>query len=268
MPSIVLMVCSDDPLVRYADGETHGVFMKFIVSFLIPAYMMASAHILMICSYKSVITQENTVMRFINDNTGESEETRAVDTNADTSRSTIPVWLSLIAMWLYTFTLGLVLSALFVYAKFTGRVPDVISIPTFLLLFIAGTFCYTYRVFDVRTNLMFAAGVAYFIMLAVLNQGFFFNATNMLMAITISESYNYHCCTPLEPSSAIYASYVPPVFTSQTGTASDVEMGEVQVAPICARSAGTLSNPAHDARGAYTIVKDSGGVEDAEGSRA
>ena len=60
------------------------------------------------------------MIRFINDNTGESEETQA----ADTSRSTMRVWLSLFAMWLYTVTLGPVLSALFVYAKFTRRVPD------------------------------------------------------------------------------------------------------------------------------------------------
>lgn len=227
------------------------------------AILVAWAHILMICSCKSFITQENTVIRFINDNTGESEETQA----ADTSRSTIPVWLSLIAMWLYTITLGLVLSALLVYVKFTGRVPDIISKPTFLLLFIAGTFCYTYRVFDVRTNLMFAANVAYFIVIC--NGGFLlFNATNVLMAITVSESYNYHCCTPLEPSHVIYGSYAPPVLTSQTGTASDVEVGRVQETPICARPAVTLSNPAHDARGAYTILKDSGGVEDAEGSSA
>ena len=105
-------------------------------------------------------------------------------------------------------------------------------------------------------------------MLAVLNQGFLSNATIMLMMITVIESYNYHCCTPLEPCRAIYGSYAPPVFTSQTGTASDVEVGEVQEAPICARPAVTLSNPAHDARGAYAIVKVRGDVEDAEGSSA
>ena len=265
---IVLSVCSGVLSAELTEGETQEVLERITKLFLIPTLVMAWAHIMIICSYKSVITQENTVIRFINDNTGESEETRAVDTNADTSRSTIPVWLSLIAMWLYTSTLGLVLSALFVYAKFTGQVPDIISKPIASLLFIAGTFFYTYRVFDVRTNLMFATGGAYYIITVVLNQGFLSNATNVLMVITVIESYNYHCCTPLEPRRAIYGSYAPPVFTSQTGTASDVEVGGVQEAPICARPAVTLSNPTHGTRGAYTIVKDRGDVEDAEGSSA
>ena len=229
-------MCSGVLSVELVDRETLVVFERFTIFgcaifervVFLPAFMVAWAHILMICSYKSVITQENTVIRFINDNTDESDETQAADTNADTSRSTMPVWLSLIAMWLYTVTLGLVLSALFMYAKFTGRVPDIISKPTVCLLFIAGTFCYTHRVFDVRTNLMLAASVAISITSPESTEGFLFRARIALVCFTMIESYKYHCCTPLEPSSAIYGSYAPPVFTSQTGTASDVEVGGVE----------------------------------------
>ena len=214
----------------------------------------------MICSCKSVITQENTVIRFINDNTGENRNQNN-DKNDETSRSTMPVWLSLIAMWLYTYTLGLVLSALFAYAKFTGRVPDVISIPIVCLSFIAGTFCYTYRVFDVRTNLMFATVIAILVAIIALSVRSRFDGMDVMGFLAVNcliESYSYHCCTALEPGNAIYGSYAPPVLTSQTGTASDVKVGGVQEAPICTWPAVTLSNPTHGARGAYTMVKDGG----------
>jgi hypothetical protein len=220
-------------------------------------------HFLMIFSHKSVITQENTVIRFINDHTGENDETQATDISADTSRSTMPVWLSLTAMWVYTFSLGLVLSFLFVYAKFTVRVPDVISKPTVCLLFIAGTFLYTYRVFDLRTNVMIAAMLQILMATVLVGVKTPPYMVGMLAFSCVIEIYDHLCCTPLQPNSATHGSYSPPVFTSQTGTGSDVEVGGVQEAPICGRPAVTLSNPAHDARGDYTILRDSGGIKDA-----
>ena len=258
--SSVLSICSTALLVHYTEVERQKFSIRFDGFFTTVGIMIFWSHVLLICSYKSILAQESTVIRFINDNTGENtienDEARAVDT----SRSTIPIWLSLIAMWLYTHALGLVLSLLFVYA---GRVPDDISKPTFHILYIAGIFSYIYRVFDLRTNVMFVAFIGSLTMMtALMGRPESYQAVIVisLFSSILVESYNYHCCTPLEPSTAISVSYVPPVFISQTGTGSDLEVGGVRETPICGRPAVTYSNSTHDARGAYTIVKDGGDV--------
>ena len=183
------------------------------------------------------------------------------------SRSTMPIWLSLIAMWLYTYALGQVLSLLFVYAEFTGRVPYIISRGTIYLLFIAGTFFYTFRVFDLRTNVMIATVIALLIATIALegrSQSDRKDVVRYLAVNCLIETYNYLCCTPLEPSSSIHGCYAPPVFTSRTGTVSNLEVGGVWESPIYGRSSVTYSNSTH-ANGTYTVLGDSGDVEDAEG---
>ena len=263
--SNALSICSAVLLLFYTDEATQMVFGRVDGLHAIVGLFIAWAHILMICSYKSVITQANTVIRFINDNTGENEDTRA----DGTSRSTMPVWLSLIAMGLYTYALGLVLSVLFIYVESTRRVPSIISKPTISLLFIAGLFFYTYRVFDLRTNMMIATVIALLITTRALegrSPSDRMDAVGYLAVNCLLESYNYLCCTALEPSSAFYGCYAPPVFTSQTGTWSNLEIGGVQDVSICGRSAVTVTDSTHDAHGAYTVLRDSGGVEDAEGS--
>ena len=264
-----LSICSTELVLRYANKETLGIIGTFDGFYAVAALFILLAHVLMICSYKSVIAPENTVIRFINDNTGEDTKKYDETQAADTSRSTMPIWLSLIAMWLYVYALGMVVLLLRIYAKSTGRVPDVISIPTVYLLFIAGTFFYTYRVFDLRTNVMFAAFIAFLIIIPKALGVCQSHGSDVVAALSISilmESYSYFCCTPLKPRSAISGSYAPPVFNSQTGTGSDLEVGGVQEALICGRPAVTHSRSTHDARGAYSIVKDVEGVEDAEGS--
>lgn len=52
-----------------------------------------------------------------------------------------------------------------------------------------------------------------------------------LMTYFLLHSYSYHCCIPLEPTSAIYGSYAPPVLSSQTGTGSDLEVDGVREVP-------------------------------------
>ena len=113
---------------------------------------------------------------------------------------------------------------------------------------------------------MFVAFLVFFLMLTVLGGKENSFRTDMVVVLStsiVAQSHKYLCCIPLEPSSAIDGSYTPPVFTSQTGTGSDVEVGVVQEALICGRPAVTHSKSTHDARGAYSIVKDGGDVGDA-----
>ena len=196
-------------------------------------------HVVMILSYKCVIPQRSTVIRFFNDNASETisenDKTRAVDTAADARRSTMPIWWSNIALCLYQWLyLGLMLSVFLAYGKFIGRVPDVIRIPTYYILLFAFYFSYTYRVFDLRTNLMIIAVIALRVTPNALRRGSPINQghdmVSLLMINLLFRSYSYHCWTPLEPNSAIYGFYAPPVSSSQTGTGSDLEVDEVQEA--------------------------------------
>ena len=211
--STVLSVCSTELLLHYTDEETQMVF-KRAGPLSIAGYCCFWVHTLMIRSYKSVIAQDNTVVRFSDDDTGENEEMRV----ADMSRTTKPARSS---TWLYTCALGLVLSALLVYAELTGRVPYIVRNPTVYLLFVAGTFFYAYRAFDLRTNAMIVAVAAFLITTIALgeeSQSDRMDVVGFLVVNFLIESYSYLFCTPLEPSSAISGSYAPPVFTSHTGT--------------------------------------------------
>lgn len=259
--STVLSICSTELLLHYTDEETQMVF-KRAGPLNIAGYCCFWVHTLTIRSYKSVIAQDNTVVRFSNDDTGENDEMRV----ADTSRSTMPARSS---TWRYTCALGLVLSALLVYAELTGRVPYIVRNPTVYLLFVAGTFFYAYRACDLRTNAMIVAVAAFLITTIALggeSQSDRMDVVGFLVVNFLVESYSYLFCTLLEPSSAISGSYAPPVFTSQTGTGSHHEEGRVQEALICGRPTVTHSNSTHDAHGVYSIVKDVESVEDAEGT--
>ena len=216
--STALSICSTEVLLHYTDKDTQMVFKRVDGPLNIGGYCCFWVHTLLIRSYKSVITQENAAIRFSNDNTGDGDEMRV----ADTSRSTRPIRLS---MWLYTCTLGLALSALFIYAEFTGRVPSVISNPTVYLLFTACTFIYTYHIFDLRTNAMIVAVIAFLITTIALGaepQSDRMDVVGFLVVNFLIESHSYLFRTSLEPSNSVSGSYAPPVFTSHTGTGSDL----------------------------------------------
>ena len=73
--------------MRYADKETLMVFGTVDILHTIMGIVIAGAHIVMLWSYKCITTQEDSLIRFINENTAENDDTRA----ADTFRSTMPM---------------------------------------------------------------------------------------------------------------------------------------------------------------------------------